>query len=90
VTDEYKKTCGTWTADAKVSPRAPDKVRDAAKKKAVDKAAKKKKLRGEARRIATYIAKLPDLLRVTAPPKNNGRSTHLSRLRLLSNLPSGL
>jgi hypothetical protein len=42
VTDEYKKTCDTWTADAKVSPRAPDKVRDAAKKKAVDKAAKKK------------------------------------------------
>jgi hypothetical protein len=42
VTDDFKKTCDTWPADSKPSSRAPDKVHEAAKKKAADKAAKKK------------------------------------------------
>ena len=41
-TDEYKKSCDTWPADSTPSPRSPDKLRDAAKKKAAEKAAKKK------------------------------------------------
>jgi hypothetical protein len=41
-TDDFKKTCDTWPADSKPSPRAPDKLHEAAKKKAADKAAKKK------------------------------------------------
>jgi hypothetical protein len=39
VTEEFQKSCDTWTADGKLPPRVPDKIRDAAKKKAADKAA---------------------------------------------------
>ena len=41
-TEAYQKSCDTWPADSKPSTRAPDKLHEAAKKKAADKAAKKK------------------------------------------------
>jgi len=41
-TAEFQKSCDTWPADKTPSPRAPDKLHEAAKKKAADKAAKKK------------------------------------------------
>ena len=41
-TEAYKKSCDTWPADSTPSTRAPDKLHEAAKKKAADKAAKKK------------------------------------------------
>ena len=40
--DEYKKSCDTWPADSTPPARSPDNLRDAAKKKAAEKAAKKK------------------------------------------------
>jgi hypothetical protein len=39
VTDELKKTCDTWSANGTLPARAPDKIREAAKKKAADKVA---------------------------------------------------
>ncbi len=41
-TEAYQKSCDTWPADTTPSTRAPDKLHEAAKKKAADKAAKKK------------------------------------------------
>jgi hypothetical protein len=41
-TVEFQKSCDTWEADKTPSPRAPDKLHEAAKKKAADKATKKK------------------------------------------------
>ena len=40
-TEEYKKSCDTWPADSTPPSRSPDKVRDAAKKKAAEKTKKK-------------------------------------------------
>ena len=41
-TDEYKKSCDTWPADSTPSSRAPNKLHEAAKNKAAEKAANKK------------------------------------------------